>query len=434
MPRAVKAAHRMRAVLAVYLTVFLAREKKYRHMALTDLTARKAKPTTKPRKISDEKGLYLLVNQTGKYWRFDYRFAGRRKTLALGVFDAVGLRKARDRRDDARKLVANGIDPSLQRKLAKTGSAERAGNSFEAIAREWFAKYSSGWVPSHAGRILRRLERDVFPWIGGAPVTQLTAKDVLTTLRRIEKRGAVETAHRASQNCRQVFRYAIATGRAEQDPTVALRGALAPSKAEHHASITDPKKIGALLRALDGYEGSLVTRSALQLAPLVFVRPGELRQARWSEFNIDAREWRIPAERMKMRSPHLVPLSNQAVVVLRELFPLTGQEAFLFPGARSAKRPMSENTVNAALRRLGYGSGDMTGHGFRSMASTLLNEQGWNRDAIERQLAHTERNGVRAAYNYAEHLPERGRMMQAWADYLDKLKKIPNPESIGLAA
>jgi integrase len=380
-------------------------------MALTDIASRKAKPSGKPYKLSDEKGLYLLVNQTGKYWRLDYRFAGKRKTLAVGVYDEVSLREARERRDNARRLLAKGIDPSVERKLAKHGSADRDANCFEAIAREWFAKYLSGWVASHANRILGRLERDVFPWIGSAPIAQITAKDLLTVLRRIEKRGAIETAHRANQNCSQVFRYAIATGRAENDPTLALRGALTPAKPEHHASITDPKKIGALLRALDGYEGSFVTRCALKLAPLVFVRPGELRKAQWSEFNIDGKEWRIPAERMKMRSPHLVPLSNQAVAVLQELHPLTGKGAFVFPGSRSANRPMSENTINAALRRLGYGSEDMTGHGFRSMASTLLNEQGWNRDAIERQLAHSERNDVRAAYNYAEHLPERRKMM-----------------------
>lgn len=396
-------------------------------MALTDIQARKAKPSGKPYKLFDEKGLYLLVNEAGKYWRFDYRFAGKRRTLALGVYDAVSLREARDGRDDARKLLAKGIDPSIERKLAKNGSAERDRNSFEVIAREWFAKYSSGWVPSHADRILRRLERDVFPWIGSAPIARITAKELLTVLRRIEKRGAIETAHRANQNCSQVFRYAIATGRGESDPTPALRGALAPVKPEHHASITDPKKIGALLRALDGYEGSFVTRSALKLAPLVFVRPGELRKAQWSEFNLDDKEWRIPAERMKMRSPHLVPLSDQAVAILRDLHPLTGNGALVFPGVRSANRPMSENTVNAALRRLGYASEDMTGHGFRSMASTILNEQGWNRDAIERQLAHSERNDVRAAYNYAEHLPERRKMMQAWAHYLDSLKTVFEP-------
>jgi integrase len=250
----------------------------------------------------------------------------------------------------------------------------------------------------------------------------------------VESRGAIETAHRTKQNCSQVFRYAVATGRADRDPTIELRGALAPTSERHHASITDPKGIGALLRAIDGYEGSLVTKCALRLAPLTFVRPGELRRAEWTEFNLGKAEWRIPAERMKMREQHIVPLSTQAIAVLEELQPLTGRATYVFPGARTNGRPMSENTVNAALRRLGYGKDEMTGHGFRSMASTHLNEQGWHRDAIERQLAHAERDDVRAAYNFAEHLPERRRMMQAWADYLEALKAGAKVASIKKAA
>jgi integrase len=253
-------------------------------------------------------------------------------------------------------------------------------------------------------------------------MTEITANELRSVLRRIEARGAIETAHRASQNCGQVFRYAVATGRTERDPTGDLRGALAPTRETHLASIVAPKAIGELLRAIDGYEGSLVTKCALRLAPLVFVRPGELRRAEWAEFDLDGAEWRIPAARMKMREQHIVPLSTQAVEVMRELMPLTGRGRYVFPGARTKGRPMSENTVNAALRRLGYASDQMTGHGFRSMASTRLNEQGWHRDAIERQFAHAERDAVRAAYNYAEHLPERKRMMQAWADYLDTLR------------
>jgi integrase len=387
-------------------------------MPLSDTAVRNAKPKDKPYKLSDEKGLYLLVASVGKYWRFDYRFAGKRKTLALGVYPDVSLKEARERRDEARKLIAQGVDPSAQRKATKTVLAE----TFEAIAREWLAKFSPSWTPEHAERITRRFERDVFPWIGTRPIREVAAPELLTVLRRIEERGALDTAHRAHQNCGQVFRYAVATGRAERDPSADLRGALPPANDKHHASITDPKAVGALLRAIEGYQGSFVTKCALRLAPFVFVRPGELRGAEWSEIDFDKAEWRIPASKMKMREQHIVPLSTQALSILRELHPLTGTGRYLFPSERTGERPMSENTVNAALRRLGYSKDEMTGHGFRSMASTLLNEQGWHRDAIERQLAHAERNAVRAAYNYAEHLPERRRMMQSWADYLDGLK------------
>jgi integrase len=277
---------------------------------------------------------------------------------------------------------------------------------------------------------LRRFERDLFPWLGQRPVAAIRAPELLSVLRRIESRGAVETAHRAMQNCGQVFRYAIATGRADRDPTGDLRGALPPPKVRHHASIIEPKRIGELLRVIDAYEGFFVTKCALRLAPLVFVRPGELRRAHWREIELDKAEWRIPAERMKMREPHIVPLSRQAIDVLRELEPLTNRvssikpdaPSYVFPSARSADRPMSENAVLVALRRMGYTKDEMTGHGFRSMASTLLHEQGWSHQVIERQLAHAERNAVSAAYNYAEHLPERRKMMQAWSDYLDALK------------
>jgi integrase len=340
----------------------------------------------------------------------DYRVNGKRKTLALGVYSDVSLKDARERRDEARKLLVNGIDPGETRKAQKADRAEDM-NTFEAVAREWFAKYSPNWVTNHANKIIRRLERDVFPWIGKRPIREINAPELLTVLRRIETRDALETAHRAMQNCGQVFRYAIATGRVERDPSADLRGALPPVKEKHYASITDPKTVRELLSAIEGYRGSFVTQCALKLAPLVFVRPGELRKAEWSEFNLEAAEWRIPAEKMKMQETHIVPLSRQAVAILRELHPLTGSGRYVFPGARTNGRPMSENTVNAALRRLGYPKDEMTGHGFRSMASTILNEQGWHRDAIERQLAHTERNAVRAAYNYAEYLPERRKMM-----------------------
>lgn len=391
-------------------------------MALTSIDVKNAKPAEKPYKKADEKGLYLYVNSVGRYWRLDYRFGGKRKTLALGVFPEVSLAEARTKRDEARKLLASGVDPSAQKKASKLAHIERSSNSFEMVAREWFEKFSAVWASNHSEKTLRRLEKDIFPWLGGQSVAAISAPELLRCLRRIESRGAIETAHRALQNCRQIFRYAIATGRAERDPGVDLKGALPPVKERHHPSITERVEIGKLLRAIDGYQGSFVTRCALKLAPLVFVRPGELRRAEWSEIDLDGAEWRIPALRMKMREQHIVPLSAQAVAILTELQQLTGGGKYLFPGARTNGRPMSENTVNAALRRLGYSKNEMTGHGFRSMASTTLNELGWSGDAIERQLAHAERDGVRGAYNYAEYLAERRRMMQAWADKLDEFR------------
>ncbi|MES9949343.1 MAG: integrase arm-type DNA-binding domain-containing protein [Candidatus Thiodiazotropha sp.] len=390
-------------------------------MALTDTAVRRAKPHEKARKLFDGGGLFLLVNPNGsKYWRFKYRFHGVEKLLALGVYPDVSLKSARDKRDTARQQIADGIDPSEARKAEKAARSNE--NSFEAIAREWWSKRADSWAKSHASRVLLRLENDVFPWIGTKPISAITSAELLTVLRRVEKRGALETAHRIHQSCGQIFRFAVSTLRAEGDPSAALKGALHPASQKHHASITDPKQIGELLRAIDGYQGQFVTRCALQLAPLVFVRPGELRHAEWSEIDLDKAEWRIPAKKMKMSTVHLVPLSTQAITILNEIKPLTGHGKYVFPGVRSNKRPMSENTITGALRRLGYASGEMTGHGFRSMASTILNEQGWHKDAIERQLAHMERNSIRAAYNYAEYLPERIKMMQAWADYLDGLK------------
>lgn len=393
-------------------------------MPLTDTACKNAKPKDNgsQAKYADEKGMYLLVNKTDKYWRLDYRFNGARKTLALGVYPEISLKQSRDRRDEARRLLAEGIDPGLHRKLQKAVKAIQAENSFEAVAREWFAKYKPAWVDSHADKIIRRLERDIFPWLGKRPIAEIEAPELLAVLRRIEHRGAIETAHRAMQNCGQVFRYAVATGRAKRNSAADLVGALSPVIKSSFATITEPEKIAQLLRAMDGYQGSFITQCALKLAPLVFVRPGELRKAEWSEIDFEAEQWVIPAERMKMREKHIVPLSRQALAILKELEALTGSGQYIFPGARTNGRPMSENTVNAALRRLGYTKDDMTGHGFRHMASTLLNEQGWNRDAIERQMAHGERNSIRATYNYAEYLPERARMMQSWSDYLDGLK------------
>jgi integrase len=387
---------------------------------LTDIKLKSLKPKEKLYAVTDEKGLSIEVPPKGsKRWRFKYRFGGKQKRLSLGIYPEVSLREAREKRDACRKQVAGGIDPSDLRKAEKL---ELAGHeSFEFVTREWHAKYKHNWSYDHAKRTIERFEKNVFPWLGRLNINDIKPPELLAVLRRIEDRGALDTAHRVHQQCGQVFRYGIATGKAERDTAADLKGALAPVRTKHHASITEPVKIGELMRAINGYSGYFITACALKLAPLVFVRPGELRNAEWSEFDLDAAEWRIPAEKMKMRTLHIVPLSKQAIAILNDLNALTGRDKFLFPSNRTKERPMSDNTINGALRRLGYTKDEMTGHGFRSMASTLLNEQGWNRDAIERQLAHSERDGVRAAYNYAEYLPERKKMMQAWADYLDGL-------------
>ncbi|MHB8790376.1 MAG: tyrosine-type recombinase/integrase [Desulfobulbaceae bacterium] len=388
---------------------------------LTDTKVRTVKATEKSQKLFDGWGLYLLVTPTGgKLWNLKYRFEGKEKKLSLGAYPDISLAEARQRRDQARTLLANGADPGDTKKAQKAAGVEET-ETFEVIAREWHAKFTPSWAASHADKILRRFELYVFPWLGARPVKSITAPELLGVLRRIEGKGTLDTAHRTKQTCGQVFRYAVATGRAERDPSGDLRGALPPTNGRHMATITDPKEITGLLRAIKDYHGSIVTRCALRLAPLVFVRPGELRHAEWREINFETAEWRIPAEKMKAGVLHIVPLSRQALAVLQEIFPLTGHGRYVFPSPRTNARPMSNNAVLAALRRMGYAREEMSGHGFRSMASTLLNEQGWNRDAIERQLAHAERNSVRASYNYAEYLPERRKMMQAWADYLDQL-------------
>ena len=393
-------------------------------MPLTDVAIRNAKPAARPLKLFDGGGLFLLVTPKGsKWWRFKYRVNGKEKLLSLGVYPEVSLKDAREARDAHRKLMKSGLDPGVHRKVQKAAAVARAANSFEAVAREWWTKHSPRWAKSHSDRTLRRLERDVFPWVGGRPIAEITPPELLTVLRRTEARGALETAHRVRRTCSDVFRYGIATGRTERDPAADLLGALPPVRSGRFPAITDPAAIGDLLQALDGYQGSVVTRCALRLAPLVFVRPGELRGAEWAEFDLDGAMWRIPGKRMKSRNEHLVPLSRQAVELLRELHPLTGRRRHVFPGVRSTDRAMSSNTLNAALRRLGYEKDVMVAHGFRSMASTLLNEQGWNRDAIERQLAHAERDETRAAYHRAQYLEERRRMMQAWADYLEGLRE-----------
>ena len=394
-------------------------------MKLTDTKIRNLKPKERQYKVSDGKNLFLVITPNGaKYWRYKYIFNGKEKSLAIGVYPNITLSQARERRNEAKQQLANGNDPSFIKQTIQNNKKQAAQNSFETIAREWHVKFSTKWTKGHAITIISRLEKNIFPWIGNRPISEITSIELLKLMHKIESRGARELTHRILQTCGQIFRYAIITVRAEVDPSAALKGALEPVQTKHHASITNPEEIGKLLRAINDYKGYLVTKCALKLAPLVFVRPGELRKAEWSEFNFDTAEWRIPDIKMKMKSLHIVPLSTQAIAILRELYPLTGDGKYVFPGIVNSYRPMSENTITCALRRLGYTSNEMTAHGFRSMACTLLNEQGWNRDVIERQLAHSERNKVRAAYNYAEYLPERRKMMQEWADYLERLKNF----------
>ncbi len=391
-------------------------------MPLTDTAIRSAKPSDKTIRLFDERGLYLEVSPSGgKWWRLKYRFDDKEKRISLGVYPDVSLKDARDRRDEARKLLANGIDPSENRKAMKSAKIERTANSFEVVAREWFAKYSTTWAENHGDRIIRRFERDIFPWIGGRPIAEVNAPELLEVVRRIESRGALETAHRALGNCGQVFRYAIATGRSERDPSGDLRGALPPVKGTHFAATTEPKRVAEILRALEGYEGTLTVRCALRLAPLVFVRPGELRNAQWNDIDFESAEWRYLVT--KTNTPHIVPLAHQAIEILRELYPLTGSSRFVFPSARSYNRPMSDNAILAAMRRIGIDKEEMSGHGFRAMARTILDEVlGIRPDFIEHQLAHAVRDPNGRAYNRTAHLPERRKMMQQWADYLDKLK------------
>ncbi len=386
---------------------------------LTDIEIRNAKLSDRAYKLTDGQGMYLLVNRVGKYWRLDYRFGGKRKTLALGVYPDVGLKAARHKRDEARRLLAQGIDPSAYRKLQKAAQAD----SFEAIAREWFAKYSPSWNPSHAEKIILRLEKNIFPWLGKRPIREVTAQELLACLRRIEYRGKLETAHRALQTCGRVFSYAIATGRADRDISADLKGALPPSKTTHFAAITDPKAFGKLLLAIDGYGGHFVTWCALKLAPLVFVRPGELRTMRWQDVDWEQAQWRYTVP--KTATQHIVPLSRQAMEILEDIHPLTGDGHYVFPNLRSRHRPMSNNALLAALRNLGYAN--MTVHGFRASARTLLDEAlGFPPHLIEHQLAHTVRDPLGRAYNRTSHLRERIAMMQRWADYLDLLRSGEN--------
>jgi integrase len=397
-------------------------------MALTELQIKNAKPTVKQYKLSDGGGLFMLVHANGgKYWRLAYRFAGKQKDLALGVYPDVSLADARERREQARKLLANDTDPGVVKQEQKARVAVLNEHSFEVIAREWYSKHSPNWKENHSSKILARLENDVFPWIGTRPISEIAAPALLAAIRRIEARGALETAHRVLAICGQVYRYAVATGRAERDPTGDLRGALPPVKrGNHFAAITEPKKVGELLRDIDGYQGSFVVQCAFKLSPLLFVRPGELRRMEWVELDLEKAEWLIPAEKMKMGVTHIVPLSTQAVAILREIQPLTGNGKYVFQGERDHDRPMSDNAIRSALRRMGWANDEMTPHGFRAMASTILDNMGYKQEWLERQLAHEEPNKIKAAYKreaWRMYLPERTAMMQAWADYLDKLKR-----------
>ena len=403
-------------------------------MPLTDIKIRSTKPKSKQFKLSDGQGLYLLVSQKGKYWRYNFRHNGKYKTLAIGVYPEISLKEAREAHQKARALLSKGIDPTYKKKIEKLTHYQHLEDSFKVISLEWMDKQKGKWSQSHYQSVSSRLKNNIYPWLGDRPIAEITAPELLATLRRMESRGIHHTTLKVKQYCGQVFRYAIVTGRAERDPSADLRGALTPAITKHHATITDPIQIKGLLNAIDDYKGEITTRYALKLAPLVFVRPTELRHAEWEEIDFNKAEWRIPAEKMKMKDEHIIPLSLQVIDIFKELQPMTGKGKYVFPSIRSNARAMSENTVNGALRRLGYTKDEMTAHGFRAMASTLLNAQGFRPDVIERQLAHAERNKVRASYNRAEYLTERKAMMQHWADYLDALRSGADVIPIGKKA
>lgn len=402
-------------------------------MALTDTFVRQVKHTGKSAgdKHADGGGMYLLVKAVGRYWRLDYRFAGKRKTLALGTYPEVSLAKARQRRDKARELLADGLDPSVAKRSEKLATAAAAANTFEAVARECHAVKRDGWSPRYAARWLERMEKDLFPHVGRMTLPEISAPMLLEVLRRIEKRGANETAHTLRQTAGQVFRYGIQTGRCERNPVADLHGALQPIIVKHMAAVLEPVKAGELLRAIYGYSGQPMTKAALQLSALLFQRPGNIRQMEWAWLDLDAGLLTIPAEAMKRRKhqkingrPHFVPLAPQSVAILHELHPLTGHGRFVFPSLRTGERAMSDNTVNAALRRLGFTSDEMTAHGFRAMARTLMVERlpGIDPEVIEAQLAHGKSGPLGAAYDRAGYMDQRRKMMKEWADYLDRLR------------
>ena len=399
-------------------------------MPLTDTAIRTAKPTDKAVKLFDGGGLYLEIAPSGgKWWRLKYRFQGKEKRISLGTYPTVSLKDARERREQAKRLIEQGIDPSNQRKEAKAAAAaieQEQNTTFEAVARDWFSKKRNAWTPGHQKKILSRLENQLFPFLGAKLFSSLEPGDFLAAIQKAESRGAIETAHRLAQLCGQVSRYARIVGLTRYDVAAGLTEALTPVQTNHYATITDPAEVGHLLRAIDEYAGEPSICFALKVLPFVFVRSVELRGAEWREFDFESATWIIPAERMKMKRPHTVPLAHQVITLLNDLHSLTGSGRYLFPSLFSASRPISDMGLLNALRRMGYATGVMPIHGFRSMASTLLNEQGYRADVIEAQLAHGEKNAIRAAYNHAEYLPERRQMMQEWADYLDELKTENN--------
>ncbi len=393
-------------------------------MALTDIQVKQAKPQDKPYKLADGKGMYLYVTVKGqRYWRLDYRFGGKRKTLALGVYPDVSLAKARTKRDDAKTQISNDIDPSDIQRAKKVAKTQSQANNFKALSLEWFEQRQAPWSESHRDRVDRMLHKELFPHLGMRPIGEITSPDLLACLRKIESRGVLETAKRAKQVAGQVFRYAVATGRAERDPSADLKDALATPIRKHLAAITDPKEVGPLLLTLDDYQGTPEVATALKLAPLFFCRTKELRHMEWSEIDFDKQEWLIPANKMKMKADHIVPLCKQAIEALQGLLELTGHRQYVFPSARSPKRPMSDNAILSAMRRLGIPKEQMTGHGFRAMARTLLDEElGYRIEWIECQLAHAVKDANGRAYNRTTYLKQRKEMMQHWADYLDSLK------------
>lgn len=389
-------------------------------MALTDVAIKKLKAEGKPIKVADERGLFLLIKPTGaKLWRWKYRFQGKEKLMAIGGYPDVSLAQARDKRDEGRRLLAAGSDPMAQRREARVAMQIAMEDSFEAVARKWWDSWKTARSSRHADYVKRRLEGDVFPIIGHRPIAHLEASELVAMVKRIEKRGALDIAKRSLQTCGQVFRYAIAHGKAMRNPATDIRPSdvLPPRRKQNYARV-DAKDLPDLLRKIEVYQGASITRAAMKLMAMTFVRTSELIGARWEEFDLDAGRWDIPAERMKMKTPHIVPLSSQAVTLLRSLHTRTGHSVWLFPGERNPKKPMSNNTILKALERMGY-KGRMTGHGFRGVASTLLHEQGVEHSHIELQLAHQERNAVSASYNHALYLAPRAEMMQAWSDYLD---------------
>ena len=395
-------------------------------MSLSDTALRNAKPRNAPYKLYDAGGLFVIVTPAGgKWWRLKYRFGGKEKLLSLGTYPDTGLKEARGKRDEARKLIAQGIDPSAYRKESNainTVAWQDQGRTFESVAREWFGKKYIAWTPGHQKKILSRLENQLFPYLGGRPFSTLDVADYLAAIQKAEARGAIETAHRLAQLCGQISRYARIVGIAKHDVAAGLTEALTPVRTKHYAAITSPSDLGHLLKAIDSYHGEPAICHALRILPYVFVRSGELRGATWEEVNFDAAEWVIPPKRMKMRRPHIIPLAQQVVRLLHSMRDYSNTRSLIFPSSFSSSRCISDMGLLNALRRMGYGKEQMTVHGFRTTASTLLNEQGYNRDWIEAQLAHAERNAIRDAYNRAEYLPEHRRMMQEWADYLDSLK------------